>query len=109
MSIACFLDPCLAYNTWGQRCILFKKDVTGSDHTVSTDALKLARLTIMQFRLLEAIRLSDSDLDGATRFINEQISPKTLELAQIQPVRDCHRVLWRMVGEVLKGKVISRK
>ena len=69
--------------------------------------LKRARVSILEYKLCEAVTMSMENMGEAKARTNGQINPRALELAGIKPLQDVHRCLWGLVAEVLEGKPIK--
>ena len=95
-----------AFESYTQRLLAFGREVPEDRDKQITGTLKTAGVTIMEARLLDAVKLSQYDIEEAKRLINVQISPKSLERSGIKPVTDIHKAIWRAAGKVLQGKVV---
>lgn len=66
--------------------------------------MKEARVSILEYRLLEAVVKSSDDIQAAKELVNTQINPKALELAKIRPLSDVHKTLWKATEIIFERK-----
>ena len=85
----------------------FGREVESTLKGTVTQTLGSARIAIMSIGLFDAMKLSSKNLQQAKIDINKQVSPAALRMSGIKPMTDIHSVLWRLSGEVLKGKVVQ--
>ena len=93
-----------AFKTYEDRCKDFGVTIDDELDTALRGALKVARLTIIEFNLLKAMKVSEMDIEEAQAMVNGQINFKSLQRAQIT-TQDVHPCMWRAAQQILKGKV----
>ena len=79
------------------------------DDAISKDietCLKQSRVTILQYRMFQAVLINQENPEEAKKQINAQIAPRALQMANIVPLKDVNSTLWAIAADILKGKIV---
>ena len=63
--------------------------------------LKLARVTVVECKLLRALTVSVNDIDEARELVQDQ--SKTFNVGRINPMVDLHKTIWKCSQQVARG------
>ena len=88
---------------WKKRFSEFSRDPPEETVEEIEKSLKLARVTIVESKLMSAILMMKHDKEESKRLINTEIHPESLRMAQISPLKDLNRCLWSSASQVLKN------
>ena len=100
---------CQAMKAYKTRLRTFGRELPTDRQEQISETLLLARTTVMEKRLVEAVCMASMDLEEGKRLIQIQIAPANLEKCKIQPLLHLHATIWKASGMVLKGKAVAVK
>ena len=98
-----------AMKSYKGRLQNFGREIPNDRGEQVSETLLLARSTLMEFRLMEAVRMATMDLEEGKRLIKLQTQPSHLEKCKIQPLVHIHKEIWKASSSVMKGKVVAVK
>ena len=93
--------------TWKKRLSKFGKEPDTETAISIQDCMRKSRIVVLEFKLVDAIKLAARDPEEGKKAINLQLAPAVLTLSGINRVKDVRKTIWGSVAQVLENKKVA--